>query len=128
MTTPTGHDASRRLARKGRTRDRDVDPENLPPIATRRLSKRYGDLVAVDNLDLEIQAGEYLNSEIFLSAKAQPGAGGRPALGLEWRRPNGFSWVTTWDNRFLPPTPSLDQIDPQRTRAFGTFLLWERRF
>jgi hypothetical protein len=77
---------------------------------------------------LEIQAGEYLNSEIFLSARAQPGAGGRPALGLEWRRPNGFSWVTTWDDRFLPPIPSLDEVDAARTRAFGTFILWERRF
>jgi translocation and assembly module TamB len=77
---------------------------------------------------LQIEAGEYLNNELFLSAKAQPGAGGVPSLGLEWKRPDGFSWVTTWQHRFLPPVPALDVVDPRRTRAFATFLLWERRF
>ncbi len=53
--------ADRRVARKGRLRERQ--PVQLPDdesirIVTRRLSKRYGDIVAVDNLDLEVHAGE----------------------------------------------------------------------
>src|SRR5215217_1122254 len=51
-------DAPRRVARKGRIRDREVVEESRAPIATRRLSKRYGGLIAVDNLNLEVQAGE----------------------------------------------------------------------
>src|SRR6186713_2688218 len=49
-----------RLPRKGRSRQRDRAPiEDLgAPIITRRLTKRYGDLVAVDALDLEVHAGE----------------------------------------------------------------------
>jgi len=84
-----------------------------------------------DNIlrSIDVKAGEYLNSEVFLSAEAQPGVGGVPALQLEWKRPDGFSWVTTWGPRFLPSIPSLDLvIEPRRTRSFGTFLLWERRF
>ncbi len=46
----------------GRRRRRDGRPAPPPwpdvPIATRRLTKRYEDLVAVDALDLEIRAGE----------------------------------------------------------------------
>ena len=45
-----------------------------------------------------------------------------------WRRPNCLLWVTSWESRFLPHIPTLDVVDPRRTRAFGTFLLWERRF
>src|SRR3970040_2388813 len=51
-------DAPRRVARKGRLRDREGGGESRAPIPARRLSKRYGDLVAVDNLNLEVQAGE----------------------------------------------------------------------
>jgi ABC-2 type transport system ATP-binding protein len=54
----TGTD--RRVPRKGRLRQREKIqlPEDAGPIVTRRLSKRYGDLVAVDNLDLDVRAGE----------------------------------------------------------------------
>ena len=52
--------AERRLPRKGRIRQREriQIPGDAGPIVTRRLSKRYGDLVAVDNLDLDVRAGE----------------------------------------------------------------------
>src|ERR1044071_5471454 len=62
MAAPAGRSTDRRLARKGRLRERDRDRAPIEdtgaPIITRRLSKRYGDLVAVDNLDLEVHAGE----------------------------------------------------------------------
>jgi ABC-2 type transport system ATP-binding protein len=61
--SPTPASASggdRRVPRKGRLRQREKIqlPEDAGPIVTRRLSKRYGDLVAVDNLDLDVRAGE----------------------------------------------------------------------
>jgi ABC-2 type transport system ATP-binding protein len=64
MASPTpaspSRAADRRVSRKGRGRERDqrapIDP--TIPIATRRLTKRYDTLVAVDSLDLEVHAGE----------------------------------------------------------------------
>lgn len=55
----TGTD--RRVPKKGRVRQREqerapIDPSAL--IVTRRLSKRYDSLVAVDHLDIEVRAGE----------------------------------------------------------------------
>ena len=94
MTTSTGRDAGRRLARKGRTRDREDVPQSSAPIATRRLSKRYGDLVAVNNLDLEIQAGEIFGllgqngagkttTILMLLGLTEPSAGAARVLGLD---------------------------------------------
>ena len=58
--TPARAATERRVAKKGRIRQRArIElPEDAGPIVTRRLSKRYGDLVAVDNLDLDVKAGE----------------------------------------------------------------------
>src|SRR5919106_4809326 len=94
MTTPTRRDAARRVARKGRGRDREVVEESRAPIATRRLSKRYGDLVAVDNLNLEVQAGEIFGllgqngagkttTILMLLGLTEPSAGAARVLGLD---------------------------------------------
>jgi ABC-2 type transport system ATP-binding protein len=57
-TTPEAT-ADRRVRKKARReRDRAALAESGAQIVTRRLSKRYDSLVAVDNLDLEINAGE----------------------------------------------------------------------
>ena len=51
----------RRVPRKGRLRQRDQERAPIDPtalIVTRRLSKRYDKLVAVDQLDIEVRAGE----------------------------------------------------------------------
>ena len=42
----------------GRTESRSGRIRTEPPIRTRALTKEYGDLVAVDALDLEVRAGE----------------------------------------------------------------------
>jgi ABC-2 type transport system ATP-binding protein len=42
----------------GRTESRSGRIRTEPPIRTRALTKQYGDLTAVDNLDLEVRAGE----------------------------------------------------------------------
>ena len=60
MTATPETGSTRRVARKGRARERERLPAPEPgtPIVTRHLTKRYGEILAVDNLDLEIRAGE----------------------------------------------------------------------
>ena len=69
MTTPSTRPIRKRVGRKGSGGDADaatrprrahVEGDDRPraPIRTRGLTKEYGDLVAVDHLDLEVQAGE----------------------------------------------------------------------
>jgi ABC-2 type transport system ATP-binding protein len=94
MTSRKEGEAPRRVARKGRLRDREIVEESRAPIATRRLSKRYGDLVAVDNLNLEIQAGEIFGllgqngagkttTILMLLGLTEPSAGAARVLGLD---------------------------------------------
>lgn len=90
---------SERLPRKGRSRQRDRAPiEDLSaPIITRRLSKRYDDLVAVDSLDLEVHAGEIFGllgqngagkttTILMLLGLTEPTSGGARVVGLDPRR------------------------------------------
>jgi ABC-2 type transport system ATP-binding protein len=91
----------RRVPRKGRIRERERAPiEDLSaPIITRRLTKRYGDLVAVDALDLEVHAGEIFGllgqngagkttTILMLLGLTEPTAGGARVVGLDpARRP-----------------------------------------
>jgi ABC-2 type transport system ATP-binding protein len=92
--SPEAKRPPRRLARKGRIRERDVAELSDAPIVTRRLSKRYGDLVAVDNLDLEVQAGEIFGllgqngagkttTILMLLGLTEPSAGVARVVGLD---------------------------------------------
>jgi ABC-2 type transport system ATP-binding protein len=102
MASAPNPSAERRLPRKGRLRERDQrapieDPS--APIITRRLTKRYGDLVAVDGLDLEIHAGEIFGllgqngagkttTILMLLGLTEPTSGGARVVGLDpTRRP-----------------------------------------
>ena len=101
-STPSGtptRAADRRVARKGRVRERVRAPiEDLSaPIITRRLTKRYGDLVAVDALDLEVHAGEIFGllgqngagkttTILMLLGLTEPTSGGARVVGLDPRR------------------------------------------
>ncbi|HEY7968489.1 MAG TPA: ABC transporter ATP-binding protein [Candidatus Limnocylindrales bacterium] len=68
MTAPSTRPARKRVGRKGGAPEREAgttarrshEAEDKPraPIRTRGLTKAYGDLIAVDHLDLEVQAGE----------------------------------------------------------------------
>jgi len=91
-TTP----ADRRVPKKGRVRQREriQIPEDAGPIVTRRLSKRYGDLVAVDNLELDVRAGEIFGllgqngagkttTILMLLGLAEPSAGVARVVGFD---------------------------------------------
>ena len=102
-SAPSPVTGERRVARKGRVRERDratvpiEDP--TAPIITRRLSKRYGNFVAVDNLNLEVHAGEIFGllgqngagkttTILMLLGLTEPSAGGARVVGLDpARRP-----------------------------------------
>jgi ABC-2 type transport system ATP-binding protein len=87
----------RRVARKGRARQRDqerapIDPSAL--IVTRRLSKRYDSLVAVDHLDIEVRAGEIFGllgqngagkttTILMLLGLTEPSSGGARVAGFD---------------------------------------------
>ena len=86
----------RRVPKKGRIRQRERIqlPEDAGPIVTRRLSKVYGDLVAVDNLDLDVRAGEIFGllgqngagkttTILMLLGLAEPSAGVARVVGFD---------------------------------------------
>jgi ABC-2 type transport system ATP-binding protein len=86
----------RRVGKKGRLRQRArIElPEDAGPIVTRRLSKRYGDLVAVDNLDLDVKSGEIFGllgqngagkttTILMLLGLAEPSAGVARVVGFD---------------------------------------------
>jgi ABC-2 type transport system ATP-binding protein len=88
--------SERRVPRKGRVRQRERIqlPEDAGPIVTRRLSKTYGDLVAVDNLDLDVRAGEIFGllgqngagkttTILMLLGLAEPSAGVARVVGFD---------------------------------------------
>jgi ABC-2 type transport system ATP-binding protein len=88
--------SERRVPKKGRVRQREriQIPEDAGPIVTRRLSKTYGDLVAVDNLDLDVRAGEIFGllgqngagkttTILMLLGLAEPSAGVARVVGFD---------------------------------------------
>ena len=93
----------RRVASKARSRGRDRERRPIEdptaPIITRRLTKRYGDFVAVDALDLEVHAGEIFGllgqngagkttTILMLLGLTEPSGGGARVVGLDpTRRP-----------------------------------------
>jgi len=87
----------RRVARKGRARQRDQERTPIDPtalIVTRRLSKRYDTLVAVDHLDIEVRAGEIFGllgqngagkttTILMLLGLTEPSSGGARVVGFD---------------------------------------------
>ena len=75
----------------------------------------------------EVEAGKYLNPRLFVELRGR--ASTLPGLSIQYRQLNGFSWVTTWEPRYLPAVPSLSgTLSSSRVRSLGTLLLWSRRF
>ncbi len=89
MTTATGRPIRRR--RSGHASDASAAPA---PIRTRALTKRYGERIAVDNLDLEIRAGEIFGllgqngagkttTILMLLGLTEPSGGSARVVGLD---------------------------------------------
>jgi ABC-2 type transport system ATP-binding protein len=89
MTTATGRPSRRR--RSGPASDSQA---STSPIRTRSLTKRYGDRVAVDRLDLEVRAGEIFGllgqngagkttTILMLLGLTEPSGGGARVVGLD---------------------------------------------
>jgi hypothetical protein len=77
----------------------------------------------------EVVAGKYLGTHLFLAAQGRTTTETWPGLRVEYETERGFSWVTSWEPRFLPSEPSLEaDQSASSTRAFGTFFFWSRRF
>jgi len=76
---------------------------------------------------VELEGGEYFG-RFFVAGKVRPGGRALPGLRLEYQTPAGFSWITTWEPRYLPTRPSLELVQGTASQVFGTFFLWTRRF
>jgi len=89
--------AERRVRRKGRSREREQERQPIDPsalIVTRRLSKRYESLIAVDHLDIEVRAGEIFGllgqngagkttTILMLLGLTEPSGGGARVAGFD---------------------------------------------
>ena len=77
----------------------------------------------------EVIAGKYLSPRLFIAAEGRTTTEAWPGFRIEYDAPTGFSWVMTWEPRFLPVEPSLASDQNARSaRVFGTFFYWSRRF
>ena len=74
----------------------------------------------------EIEAGKYVTPNVFVEARGRTST--LPGLAIEYRNPFGFTWRTTWEPTYLPVMPTFSTLTASQVRAFGTFLLWSRRF
>jgi ABC-2 type transport system ATP-binding protein len=100
MTSPSetpARGAERRVPKKGRVRQREQERTPIDPtalIVTRRLSKRYESLVAVDHLDIEVRAGEIFGllgqngagkttTILMLLGLTEPSGGGARVAGFD---------------------------------------------
>ena len=76
----------------------------------------------------ELEAGRYLTPRFFVAGKGRP-TSTWPGIRFEYRTPDGFVWMTTWEPRYLPSEPTFDlDTEADQTRVFGAFLLWEWRY
>jgi hypothetical protein len=75
----------------------------------------------------EIEAGSYVTPRLFVAADGRA-TGDWPGIRAEYETPTGFSWITTWQPRYLPSQPSLVERDATQTRVFGAFMYWTKRF
>jgi len=75
----------------------------------------------------EIIAGKYISPRLFVAAQGNTTA--LPGLRAEYRTPGGFSLESSWERRYVPSEPTLDERQAAKeSRNFGLFLFWTRRF
>jgi translocation and assembly module TamB len=100
-----------------------VNPADLP--AEVAFSGQFGNFLR----GTEIVVGKYVTPRWFVAAEGRTTTETWPGFRVEYIARGGFSWVTTWEPRYLPIAPALDSDQTARsTRAFGSFLTWTRRF
>ena len=100
-----------------------VHPADLPPELA--FSGEFGNFLR----GTELVMGKYLGSRLFLAAQGRPTTEAWPGFRVEYTAPNGFSWETFWEPRYLPMQPSLSVDRSARSsRVLGSFLFWRRRF
>jgi translocation and assembly module TamB len=76
----------------------------------------------------QFEAGRYLTNRWFVAGQGRTAAV-LPGLQVQYRTPNGFEWLTSWEPRYLAGPPSLTTSQtPATTRELGLFLQWLRRF
>jgi len=75
----------------------------------------------------EVEVGRYIGRRLFLAGQAR-GTFTAPGVMLEYRTPRGFIWTTSWQPRFLPLEPTLQEREAERTSVLGSFLFREWRF
>jgi translocation and assembly module TamB len=97
-----------------------ITPADLPPEL---FTGSYADVLR----GTEIEAGRYLTGRWFVSGQIRPTLV-QPGARVEYRTPRGFEWVVSWQPRFLPSEPTLEEVDPEASSVFGSFLFREWRF
>jgi translocation and assembly module TamB len=98
-----------------------ITPADLP---AELFTGRFEDLLR----GTRIEAGSYIGRRLFAAGHARPTLETRPGARLEYRTANGFRWLTSWEPRYLPAEPTLQDVEPERTSVFGIFLRREWRF
>jgi autotransporter translocation and assembly factor TamB len=98
-----------------------IAPADLPGEL---FTGRFADLLR----GTQIEAGRYIGPRFFAAVRARPTTETWPGGILEYSTPTGYRWNVTLDPRFLPPTPTLREVDPERTNVFGALLFREWRF
>ena len=99
-----------------------VNPADLP--AELAFSGQFGNFLR----GTEIVVGKYVTPRWFVAAEGRTTTETWPGFRVEYVARGGFSWVTTWEPRYLPIAPALGDQTARSTRAFGSFLTWTRRF
>lgn len=99
----------------------NISPADLP---TELFTGRFADLLR----GTEVEAGRYIGRRLFASVRTRFTTETRPGATLEYSTPRGYRWTTSLDPRFLPPEPTLREVDPERTSVFGAFMFREWRF
>jgi translocation and assembly module TamB len=97
-----------------------ITPADLPPEV---FTGSYLDVLR----GTEIEAGRYLAPRLFVAGQARP-TFVQPGARAEYRTPRGFTWTFSWQPRFLPSEPTLEQREPVTGSVLGSFLFREWRF
>jgi translocation and assembly module TamB len=98
-----------------------IAPADLP---SELFTGRFADLLR----GTEVEAGRYIGSRLFASVRTRLTTETRPGATVEYSTPRGYRFTTSLDPRFLPPAPTLREVDPDRTSVFGALVFREWRF